>query len=111
MAAHRFQAGDHVVVRSFEDMSAEYPVYVGPDDYETCIELPSDVGFVEEMREICGEEFEIEDIIDRESYQIVIPTVLCPWTLTNEMLILLSDDRLDDVVIDEGDFSDVLFMT
>lgn len=109
MAAHRFQVGDHVVVRSFEDMSAEYPVNV--DDDGVFIDLPGGICFVEEMKEICGEEFEIEDIIDRESNQIVIPTVRCPWTLTNEMLVLSVDDRLDDVVIDEGGFSDVLFMT
>ena len=57
----RFDVGDRVVIRDWDDMEAEF----GCDDYGN---IMCDKVFLDEMRFLCGQEFVIEQIdIDNES--------------------------------------------
>ena len=52
---NKFQVGDVLRVRLFDDLAAEFGV-----DEDGCI--PCDAGFVTEMRKFCGQTFTVKDI-------------------------------------------------
>lgn len=84
------QVGDFVRVRSWEDMEKEFGI-------NECGNIPCKFSFIDDMKDMCGDEFMITKIIDGNKY-IGHP---------RGVGVSISIDMLEPVVEDEVDGSEI----
>ena len=75
---YRFDIGDHVRIRQWDDMVAQY----GASDYG--IPTP-DAAFVHQMKGLCGREFIIDNFVEMYG-RIFIKGHNFPWSITEYMI-------------------------